>query len=175
MISLCNIDAWDEPDTQPGARGLLTEPPRSIAPVNPADPARLGYPPTLPIEIAMRTSSTRDVCEAYGILEDEWELIRHDPTFLADLQRAVEMLKEEGMSFRVKAKLQAEELLKTSWRLMHDPNTPPAVRADLIKSTMRWAQYDTPPSANAAAAGAGFSIAINFNGDRPEPRLVNSQ
>ena len=152
---------------------LLTEPARSVTPLNPADPARLGYPPTFPIEIAMRTSGTQEICEAYGIVESEWELIRHDPVFLGDLQRAVEMLKEEGMSFRMKAKLQAEELLKTSWRMMHDPNTPPAVRADLIKSTMRWAQYDTPPAVNGAAAGAGFSIAINFTGDRPEPRVIN--
>lgn len=154
---------------------LLTEPAKSVAPINPHDPARLGYPATLPIEIAMRTSSTRAVCEAYGIAEEEWEQIRHDPTFLADLQRAVDMLKEEGMSFRIKAKLQAEELLKTSWRMIHNPQTPPSVAADLIKSTARWAQYDTPPSANQAQPGAGFSISINFNGDKPEMKTINGR
>jgi len=145
---------------------LLTEPAKPIAPLNPRDPAYLGYPATLPIEIAMRTSSTRAVCEAYGITEEEWELIRHDPTFLGDLQRAVDMLKDEGASFRVKAKLQAEELLKTSWRMIHNPATPPSVAADLIKSTARWAQYDTPAAAQ-AAPGSGFSISINFNGEKP--------
>ena len=158
MASLAEID--DFPSR------LLTEPAKTIAPVKPADPARLGYPVTLPIEIAMRTSGTRDVCEAYGITEEEWELIRHDPTFLGDLQRAVEMLKEEGMSFRIKAKLQAEELLKTSWRMIHNPATPPSVAADLIKSTARWAQYDTP-AATQVQPGSGFSISINFNGEKP--------
>ena len=152
---------------------MLAEPARTVAPINPSDPARLGYPATLPIEIAMRTSGTRAVCEAYGIAEDEWELIRHDPTFLADLQRAVDMLKEEGMSFRMKAKLQAEELLKTSWRMIHNPSTPPNVAADLIKSTARWAQYDVPPSQQAVAPGSGFSISINFNGDKPELKTIN--
>lgn len=152
----------------------LAEPARTVTPVNPSDPARLGYPPTFPIEIAMRTSSTRDVCEAYGITEDEWELVRHDPTFLADLARAVDMLKEEGMSFRIKAKLQAEELLKTSWRMIHSPGTPPSVAADLIKGTMRWAQYDAPGAAQ-VAAGSGFSIAINFNGNRPEPKVIDGR
>jgi len=153
---------------------MLAEPARTITPINPSDPARLGYPATLPIEIAMRTSGTRAVCEAYGITEDEWDLIRHDPTFLSDLQRAVDMLKEEGMSFRMKAKLQAEELLKTSWRMIHDPSTPPNVAADLIKSTARWAQYDVPPSQQAVAPGSGFSISINFNGDRPELKTINA-
>jgi len=151
---------------------LLTEPAKSVAPINPHDPARLGYPATLPIEIAMRTSSTRAVCEAYGIAEEEWEQIRHDPTFLADLQRAVDMLKEEGMSFKVKARLQSEEILKSSWRLIHDPSTPPAVRADMMKATVRWAGYDSPATTQ-AAAGAGFSISINFNGNPNEPKIVN--
>lgn len=150
----------------------LTEPAKTVAPINPHDPARLGYPATLPIEIAMRTASTRAICEAYGIAEEEWELIRHDPTFLSDLQRAVDMLKEEGMSFRLKAKLQAEELLKTSWRMIHNPATPPSVAADLIKSTARWAQYDTPQQAQ-VSAGSGFSIAINFNGAKPELKTIN--
>jgi hypothetical protein len=149
---------------------VLTEPPKSIAPINPHDPARLGYPVALPVEIAMRTSGTRAVCEAYGICEEEWEIIRHDPTFLADLQRAAEMLKESGAGFRMKAKLQAEELLKTSWRMIHSPATPPSVAADLIKSTARWAQYDVPPSQQ-ATTGSGFSININL-GNAPSQKLV---
>jgi len=76
------------------------------------------------------------------------------------------MLKEEGMSFRIKAKLQAEELLKTSWRMIHNPATPPSVAADLIKSTARWAQYDTPAAVQ-TQPGSGFSISINFNGEKP--------
>ena len=166
MKSLEDIDAM--PDR------VLALPSKSITPINPADPARLGYPPTLPIEIAMRTSSVHVVCESYGIEEGEWELIRHDPTFLGDLQRAIEMLKEEGMSFKVKAKLQAEELLKSSWRMIHDPTAPPAVRADLIKATMRWAGYDVPPSQlQGAVGGAGFSIAINFSGIQPDLKVIN--
>jgi len=152
----------------------LSEPARTITPVNPADPARLGYPATLALEIAMRTSGTRAVCEAYGITEEEWELIRHDPTFLDDLQRAVDMLKEEGMSFKVRAKLQAEELLKTSWRMIHNPHTPPNVAADLIKSTIRWAGHEAAASAT-AAPGSGFSINIHFAGDKPAMKTIEAE
>lgn len=151
---------------------VLTEPARTITPVKPSDPSRLGYPPTLPIEIAMRTSSTRLICEAYGITEEEWDLIRFDPVFLADLQRAVDMLKEEGVSFKVKAKIQAEELLQTSWRLIHNPQTPPAVSADLIKSTMKWAGHDVPPSQQ-VTPGSGFSISINLGNAGPSLRTID--
>jgi hypothetical protein len=143
----------------------LAEPSKAIAPMNPADPARIGYPATLPIELALRIGTTKSVCEAYNISEAEWELIRHHPVFLDDLARAAELVKEAGMTFKLKAKLQAEEMLKTSWRMVHDPDTPPAVRADLLKATVRWAEYDNPkvdPNA-VAGAGAGFAIQINFN------------
>lgn len=143
---------------------MLAEPSRTVTPVAPSDPARLGYPPTFPIEIALRTSSTQHICEEYGIDEDEWNLIRHEPLFLADLKRAIELVAQEGMSFKLKAKLQAEELLKTSWRTIHDAATPPNVRADLIKATMRWAEYDTPTVVGGGANGSGFAININFSG-----------
>lgn len=153
---------------------VLAEPSRKINPVNPSDPSMLGYPPTFTLEIALRTNSTRATCEAYGITEEEWDLIRFDPTFLADLQRAVESLKDTGMSYKLKAKLHAEEFQKTTWRMVHDPLTPPAVKADLVKFTARVAGYDVPPSALVAGAGGtGFSININFNGDKPEPRVIN--
>jgi hypothetical protein len=141
---------------------ILTEPPRQVTPVAPSDPARLGYPPTFPIEIAMRTATPQKICEAYGITHAEWLDIKHDDRFLADLQRAIDMLKHDGMSFKLKAKLQIEELLKTSWRMIHDPRTPPQVQADLIKATARWAGYDSP-AAVGVASGNGFAINIQFN------------
>jgi hypothetical protein len=140
---------------------ILMEPPRSVTPLAPSDPARLGYPPTFPIEIAMRTATPQRVCEAYGITHGEWLVIKQDERFLGEVQRAIDMLKQDGMSFKLKAKLQIEELLKTSWRMIHDPRTPPQVQADLIKATARWAGYDSP-AANAVAAGNGFMININF-------------
>lgn len=164
----------DDVDAMLPAR-MLAEPSKAITPLNPSDPARLGYPPTFPIEIALRTSSTKEICEEYGISEQEWEVIRNEPLFLGDLKRALDMLQQEGMSFKLKARLQAEELLKTSWREIHSPDTPPSVRAQLIQATMKWAGYDAPPQTNSALVGTGFSININFTGDgaAPQPRLVN--
>ena len=152
---------------------ILAQPARSITPVAPSDPARLGYPPTFPIEIALQTASTQEICEEYGISEAEWDLIRCEELFIADLKRAMDMLKQEGMSFKLKARLQAEALLQTSWRLIHDPEAPANVRAQLIQATARWAGYDSA-AAVTGPAGGGFSIAINFAGERPQ-RVVSDQ
>lgn len=131
------------------------------------DPARLGYPATLPVEIALKTAPLHEIKEEYGFTDEEWAELRHDPVFLADLQRAVEMVKEEGASFRLKARLQAEELLKSSWRLIHSPadQVPPSVKADLIKATMRWAGYDDKVGKAADAGNANnLNIQINLGG-----------
>jgi cytochrome P450 len=132
----------------------------SLAPINPENPALLGYPPTLPIEIAMRTAPIKQICEAYGIDKDEWERLREHPIFVADVKAAAETLKEEGMSFTFKARMQAEELLKTSWQMIQNVTTPPTVRADLIKFTIRAAGLDK--SAQKEQAQQGFAPQLNI-------------
>jgi hypothetical protein len=53
-------------------------------------------------------------------------------------------VKKEGMSFKLKARLQSEALLETSWRLIHAPSSevPPAVKAKLMEATWRMAGFD---------------------------------
>ena len=148
------------------------EPVRVITPVNPTDPSLLGYPPTLLVELALRSNPLNEILDSYNIGEAEWEVIRNDPAFIQDLARVVDQLKEDGAGFKTKAKLQAEALLQTSWKLIHDVLTPPSVKADMIKSTVKWAGYEPKPNAEIAAPGSGFSISINFNGPKHEPRLV---
>lgn len=126
------------------------------------DPASIGWPPTLPVEIALKTASMNDIRDAYGYSNEEWTRLKDDPGFLADLAAAVQMVKKEGMSFKLKARLQAEELLKTSWRLIHSPTdeVPSSVKADLLKATMRWAGYDAKEQ---VAGGGGNALNIQIN------------
>ena len=147
--------------------------PPAIAMPRPHNPANIGYPATLPVEIALRTSPIKEICAAYGIDRESWEDICRDKTFLSELDKAKEMLAKDGMTFKIKAKMQSDELLNTSWHLIHHPMTPPNVKADLIKSTVRWAGHDTP-AATSADAGSGFQININFSEPaQPRERLVN--
>lgn len=129
------------------------------------DPAELGWPPTLPIEIALKTAPMSEIRVAYGYTPEEWAALKDCPEFLADLAAAVQMVREEGMSFKLKARLQAEELLKTSWRLIHAPidEVPSSVKADLIKATARWAGYDAKEAVT-ANAGNNLNIQINLGG-----------
>ena len=134
--------------------------------IRPDNPAELSYPPTLPIEVALKTASVANICAAYHLTREDWERLRRTPMFIADVAAAVEALKQEGMSFRVKARLQAEALLTTSWKLIHGPTdeVPASVKADLIKFTIRAAGLDASADAAKTPPGSTLQIQINLGG-----------
>lgn len=126
----------------------------------PDNPAEIGYSPTLPVEIVLKTAPLKDICAAYKITKEDWDQLRVDPRFIADIQATTELLKKEGMSFRMKARLQSEELLKTSWKMIHSTSdeVPPMVRADLIKFIIRCAGLVEDPKAQAAQVPLNIQI-----------------
>lgn len=123
------------------------------------DPAALGYPPMLPVEIALKIDTPAKICELYGITREQFTRIIAHPVFIKSYQEAVESLKVDGMSFKLKAKMQAEGYLATVFSMVQDRNTSDAVRADLIKNVTRWAGYD----AKAVDTGQGSSFSIQIN------------
>jgi len=125
------------------------------------DPARLGFPPMLPVELAMRTGTVANICAGYSISREEFAEMVDDPLFCAAYQLAKDELKKDGVSFRMKAKMQAEALLQQSWKLIHSPDTPNTVKADLIKSTVKWAGYE--PRGDVLGTGTGSAFQININ------------
>lgn len=123
------------------------------------DPSLLGYPPMLPVELALRVDTPANICAIYGITKDEFAVIIGHPVFIKAYQEAIESLKVDGMSFKLKAKMQAEDYLRTAYTMIKDQNTSDAVRADLLKATVRWAGYE----AKAVDVGQGSSFNIQIN------------
>jgi hypothetical protein len=132
----------------------------TLSPIRPDDPANLGFPPMLPIELAMREAPVADICAAYGLSKADLEGLTLNPYFVAAYTNACDELKRGGgVSFKLKTQLQAEELIKVSYQMIKDKDTPSAVRADLIKSTVRWAGYEQKEG----AAGVASAFQININ------------
>lgn len=139
------------------------------------DPAKVAWPASLPIELALKTATPQELKGHYGFSDDEWAALRGNPVFIAELTAACDLVKQEGMTFRLKARLQAEAMLETSWRLVHAPGSevPANVKADLIKTTFRVAGFDNKEGLP-AGAGSGLAIQINFNGGQPTPVIEAS-
>lgn len=154
----------DETALVPRESDAMPQATSPVGEVKPWDPALLGFPPMLPIELAMRVAPVPEICAAYGIDKEEFVTLTNNPVFVQAYKSAQEMLQKDGMSFRIKAKLQAEELLKKSWQIIHSRDTPTTVKADLIKATIRWADLEPRGDSKGGGGGNAFQININLGG-----------
>lgn len=104
------------------------------------------------------------ICEAYDLQFTQLQRLQKNPNFQSQVDSMKEELKQEGMSFKIKARLQAEEYLKTTFAMVQDPTMDPKIRQRLIEATVRWAGLDAPKS-EGSGAGNSFSVTINLPGE----------
>ena len=103
-----------------------------------------------------------EVIERHAISPSEMLVFNEDPIFRKKTEDYRNEIREKGVTFRLKARAQAEELLVTSWQLIHSPEVSPAVKADLIKSTVKWGNLEPKKEGTDADASSGFKITINL-------------
>lgn len=97
-----------------------------------------------------------------------------DPVFLKRVEDYRNEVKEKGLTFRLKARAQAEELLTTSYMLIHDPGVSPAVKADLIKSTVKWAGLEPKNTDDAGGNTGGVKIMINLGTSPSDAKIIDA-
>lgn len=121
------------------------------------DVARNQLGPRLPVE---------ELLPSLGITEADFEELCNDSLFKRKVKEYAKELTENGTSFALKAQLQAEDLLKTQYRIARDPDTPPSVAVAAIANTVRWAGFDkkagTDTDSNDSNRGPRISININL-------------
>lgn len=137
------------------------------ASVVPEDPSTLGWPATLPLEIAMGEHEPKDICKSYGIDSTEWSRLIRDDGFKQAVDEAAEMLSQEGAMFKVKLRAQAEGYLPRMWQLAHMSNevVPAKVQADIMTFAIKAAGLDASieQKAKAVANGAQAIAALQIN------------
>jgi hypothetical protein len=119
----------------------------------------------LAFDVALRLEGSgediKDILERHNLKTADLQTLKRDKIFLQQVKGYREDIREKGLTFRVKARTQAEELLKTSWLLIHDPGVSPSVKADLIKSTVKWGGLEVKAD-DASAPSGGVRITINL-------------
>ncbi len=98
-----------------------------------------------------------------------------DPIYLKKVEHYRTEIQEKGLTFKLKARAQAEELLTTSWMLIHDPSVSAAVKADLIKSTVKWAGLEPKGTEENTGAAGGVRITINLGGQEHSANVIEGQ
>lgn len=117
--------------------------------------------------------SLQEVMARHSIKADSIIAFNADPIFLKKVEHYRGEIRDKGMTFKLKARAQAEELLTTSWLLIHDPSVSAAVKADLIKSTVKWAGLE-PRTDIAEVGGGGVKITINLGNTTGDARTIEA-
>lgn len=117
--------------------------------------------------------TVQDMLQRNNLTVAEFMEFSKDKVFERTVQEYRAEIRAKGLSFRQKARVQAEELLKTSWILIHSIDTPAAVKADLIKQTVKWADLEPKNNEVATGGAGGVSITINLGADRQETLTID--
>lgn len=116
-----------------------------------------------------------EIKNRHRIDADDLLAFNRDPVFLKRVETYRDEVREKGITFRLKARAQAEELLTTSYMLIHDPAVSPAVKADLIKSTVKWAGLEPKNTDNDNSANAGgVKIMINLGNSPSDMKVIDA-
>lgn len=134
---------------------------------------RLAFDIALTLEGSGET--LQEVMTRHKIGANEILVFNADPVFLKKVEHYREEVREKGLTFKLKARAQAEELLTTSWMLIHDPAVSPAVKADLIKSTVKWGGLEPKNVETDTGAGGGVRITINLGGQQHEAQVIEAE
>jgi len=118
--------------------------------------------------------SLQEVVARHKIAATDILEFNKDPVFLKKVEHYQTEIKEKGLTFRLKARAQAEELLTTSYMLIHDPGVSPAVKADLIKSTVKWAGLEPKGDVQTDNNAGGVRITINLGGQTHEMQVIEA-
>lgn len=134
---------------------------------------RLAFDVALTLEGSGET--LQEVITRHNISANSILMFNADPIFLKKVEGYRTEVREKGLTFKLKARAQAEELLTTSWLLIHDPAVSPSVKADLIKSTVKWAGLEPKDTGPQESNSGGVKITINLGNDPRDARTIEAQ
>jgi hypothetical protein len=130
----------------------------------------------LAVELAMRMEPPEDIFPRYGYNVAGAAELMESPAFTVLLGKIGTEIRENGLSFRMKAKAISEELLPHALDMATDPLCSSAVRADLIKWAAKVAGNEPAPAKVGVGEGAGgFSLSITFAGQAPQQVLTEGR
>jgi hypothetical protein len=116
--------------------------------------------------------SLPEVLARHNLTNNDILQFNADPVFLKKVDALRNEVRDKGLTFKLKARAQAEELLTTSWCIIHDPGVSPAVKADLIKSTVKWAGLEPKDVGSGETPSGGVKITINLGNSAEDARVI---
>lgn len=130
----------------------------------------VAWDPRLAFDIAMvGADKAMAVFERYALDQQSAIELLQNPVFQQQLKTYRAELEANGLTYRQKARILAEDLLPHGYDLATDVTVPASVRADMIQWMTKVADLE-PAKASGKDIGVGggaFSLSILFAGERP--------
>jgi len=151
-------------DTQPA---LSFDIPAEV-PFRPPSTSHFKAPTTTPwdsrlvLDLALGVDSLQDILDRYDLNNEEYNALSTTPAFRRDLAQAIKDIREDGLSFSTKARIQAETYLPILDEMVNSLETPASVRLEAIRSTVAWGRLE-PKNAKAEDVKNATQINVNIN------------
>lgn len=135
----------------------------------------LDIPPQLVWECAAGLENPADVAARFGFEGDKWERLSQWPPFITAVQTQRAEFERNGMTFRLKAGLMAEEMMNQMFKQTLSADSTILQKLSVFNSLVDVAGLKPDKKAVDATASAApkFSITINFPNQQPTPVTID--
>jgi hypothetical protein len=121
------------------------------------------WDPRLVLDLALAIEDTEPILERYDLQQEDYDALMRTPSFRRDLALTMREVRENGLSFRHKARVQAESYLEVLDQLVYSPATPASTRLDGIKQAVTWGDLSPKEGKGGDVQNAQqINISINF-------------
>ena len=154
-----------KPDQSPAPTKLEREL-ATITQLHELTPARAGanqWDPRFLLDLAVGVDALPDILDRYGFTEDSFDTLSRSRIFRKELAQTIRDVRENGVSFTQKARIQAESYLEVIDQLVYDFNTPASTRLESIRSMVKWGRLEPKEDKESAGTNAQqININISF-------------
>jgi hypothetical protein len=135
----------------------------------------LDIPPQLVWECAAGLENPADVAARFGFEGDKWERLSQWPPFITAVQTQRAEFERNGMTFRLKAGLMAEEMMSQMFKQAIGIDSTILQKLSVFNSLVDVAGLKPDKKAVDTTANAApkFSITINFPNQQPTPVTID--
>lgn len=125
-------------------------------------------------EIAMGVGTPLEIARRHGYTDADFIILNAYKWFERAVQAARTELESAGFTFERKMAMLAEDLMIACYHAARAPDTHVSTKLDVAKQLAKLGRLEPNPTLAAAAqaAGAGFSISINFSPARAGASLT---
>ena len=120
----------------------------------------------LAYELALKLDESPVIFQRHGYDAGQALALIETPEFSKLLERVAKDVREQGLTFRAKARVMAEDLLQHGYEIATDEYASAAVRADLIQWFARVADLEPAVKKDGTnSGGGGLHLSITFAGE----------